>query len=161
MNWTLRSDVVHPDIETLKTLMRKTKDKRMFERYQTVLLHLQGMTYAQIVEIVGRSAVTVGNYVKAQREKGIEGLNMGQSPGRPPFLTNEQEEQLRKLVTEQSPADVGFPSETVVDLRGEATKLRLFSSEKAIERHIVKTVDSVVPLKKVISTWKTTQETFI
>jgi hypothetical protein len=30
-------------------LMRKTKDKRMFERYQTVLLYLQGMTYAQIV----------------------------------------------------------------------------------------------------------------
>jgi transposase len=111
MGWSIRSDAVHPDIETLKMLMRKTKDKRMFERYQTVLLHLQGMTYAQIVEIVGRSAMTVGNYVKAHREKGIEGLNMGQSSGRPPFLTNEQEEQLRKLVTEQRPADVGFPSE--------------------------------------------------
>jgi transposase len=111
LSWTIRSDAVHPDIDTLKLLMRKTKDKRMFERYQTVLLHLQGMTYAQIVEIVGRSMVTVGNYVKAHRENGIEGLNMGQSPGRPAFLTNDQEEQLRKLVTEQRPVDVGFPSE--------------------------------------------------
>lgn len=94
MGWSIRSEAVHPDIEILKMLMRKTKDKRMFERYQTVLLHLKGMTYAQIVEIVGRSAMTVGKYVQAHREKGIEGLNMGQSSGRPPFLTSEQEEQL-------------------------------------------------------------------
>lgn len=111
MSWTIHSEVVHPDIENLKIMMRKTKDKRIFERYQTVFLHLQGMTYAQIVEIVGRSMVTVGNYVKAHRENGIEGLNMGQSSGRPAFLTTDQEEQLRKLVTEQRPADVGFPSE--------------------------------------------------
>jgi predicted transcriptional regulator len=69
--------------------MWKTKVKRMFERYQTVLPHLQGMTYAQIVEIVGRSAMTVGKYVQAHREKGIEGLNMGQSSGKPPYLSSD------------------------------------------------------------------------
>ena len=68
-------------------MMRKTKDRRMFERYQTVLL--QGMTYEQIVGIFGRSAMMVRKYVKAYHERGIRGLSMGQSTGRPSFLTNE------------------------------------------------------------------------
>lgn len=36
---------------------------------------------------------------------------MGQSSGRPSFLTAEQEEELRSLIIDQKPADVGFPAE--------------------------------------------------
>lgn len=73
-------------------------------------LHLKGVTYAQIAGIIGRSIVTIANYVKAYREGGLVGLNMGQSPGRPTFLKEEQEQALYQLIVEQRPSDVGFPA---------------------------------------------------
>lgn len=60
---------------------------------------------------MGRSVATIGNYVKAYRQEGLSGLTMGQSPGRPSFLNHEQEEELRQLLIERKPADVGFPAE--------------------------------------------------
>jgi putative transposase len=38
-------------------------------------------------------------------------LELGESPGRPSFLTKEQENQVRKLLVDRRPSDVGFPSE--------------------------------------------------
>jgi transposase len=111
MKTVFQQDNKNPEIQILKMAMKATKDKRMFERYQTILLHLHGATYDEISVIVGRSAVTIGSYVKAYRAKGIDGLVLGESPGRPSFLTNEQEEQIRKLLIEQKPSEVGFPSE--------------------------------------------------
>lgn len=90
MNKTLREDNQNPEIQAIKMAMRETKNKRMFERYQAILLHLHGVTYDQISIIIGRSTVTVGNYVKAYRANGLSGLKLGESPGRPSFLTEEQ-----------------------------------------------------------------------
>lgn len=111
MNDILRADNQNPAIQAVKSKMKETKDKRLFERYQTILLYLHGLPYKQITLIVGRSEVTIGSYVKAYREKGLGGLIMGQSSGRPSFLTAEQEEELRSLIIDQKPADVGFPAE--------------------------------------------------
>jgi transposase len=111
LNKILQSDNTNPAIQEVKAAMKNTKDKRMFERYQSILLHLKGMTYEQIAGIVGRSIVTINSYVKVYREKGLDGLQMGQSPGRPTFLTEEQEQELYQLIVEQRPADVGFPAE--------------------------------------------------
>ena len=107
----LRSDNENPEIQTVKAALKSTKDKRMFERYQTILLYLHGVTYDKISVIVGKSTATIGHYVKAYREGGLEGLTIGLSPGRPPFLTFDQEEELRHLLIERRPADVGFPAE--------------------------------------------------
>lgn len=111
MNTPILQDDQNPEIQAVKSAMKSTKNKRMFERYQTILLHLHGMKYDQIALIVGRSTVTIGSYVKAYRAYGLDGLVLGESPGRPSFLTKEQEGQVRKLLIEKRPADVGFPSE--------------------------------------------------
>jgi transposase len=111
MNKILQSDNKNPTMQKVKAAMKNTKDKRMFERYQSILLHLKGMTYEQIAGITNRSSVTIGSYVKAYREKGLDGLQLGQSPGRPSFLTEEQEQELYQLIIERRPADVGFPAE--------------------------------------------------
>lgn len=107
----LHADNQNPEIQAVKAAIRSTKDKRMFERYQTILLFLHGVKYDKISFIVGRSTATIGNYVKAYRENGLDGLVMGQSPGRPSFLSHDQEEELRQLLMEKRPADVGFPAE--------------------------------------------------
>ncbi len=83
----------------------------MFERYQAILMYLHGVKYDRISIIFGKSTASIGHYVKAYREGGLDGLTMGQSPGRPPFLSHEQEEELRQLLIESRPADVGFSAE--------------------------------------------------
>lgn len=107
----LHADDINPEIQAVKAAIKSTKDKRMFERYQAILMYLHGVKYDRISIIIGKSTASIGHYVKAYREGGLDGLAMGQSPGRPPFLSQEQEEELRQLLIESRPADVGFPAE--------------------------------------------------
>ncbi|AMA71700.1 helix-turn-helix domain-containing protein [Aneurinibacillus thermoaerophilus] len=66
---------IHPtELQTVQQAMKQTKDKRMYERYQAISLFLQGYKYEQISAIIGRNKKTVGTYVKAYREQGLEGL---------------------------------------------------------------------------------------
>lgn len=96
------------EIDIFKSLMKKTKDKRMHERYQAIHLFLQGYTIKEIVNIVGRSQKTIYNYINAYREKGIDGLVRGHSPGAPRKLSPEQEQELVQVIATKLPVDVGF-----------------------------------------------------
>ncbi|MGJ8539724.1 helix-turn-helix domain-containing protein, partial [Heyndrickxia faecalis] len=48
--------------------MQNTRDKRLYERYLSVLLHLEGRTYPEIAKIIGRTRQTVMNYCHAYEE---------------------------------------------------------------------------------------------
>lgn len=97
-------------IQEIKAAMKANKDLRIHERYQTILMVLLGESYEQIVKVTGRALSTLYNYSKAYREKGIEGLTLEHSPGRPRQLTSEQEQQLYQTIVNQTPVDVGFPA---------------------------------------------------
>ena len=94
--------------ETLQLAMRKTKNKRLYERYQAVYLHLTGKNNREIAAIIQRDRTTVGKYLKSYRTDGLAGLKMGVSTGKPAFLTVEQREQLAEVFVTKTPADVGF-----------------------------------------------------
>ncbi len=96
------------ELKQVQHAMKQTKDKRMFERYQTISLYLQGYTYAQIREVIGRSERTIGLYVKSYRANGLESLIRKASPGAPHKLSPEQEAQLVHVIVHAVPADVGF-----------------------------------------------------
>lgn len=98
------------EIDTLTTLMKQTKDKRMFERYQAIQLHLQGYLQRDIVNIVGRSRKTIYCYITAYKEKGIEGLVRNALPDAPRKLTATQEQELVQVIATKLPVDVGFPA---------------------------------------------------
>ena len=98
------------EIDTLMALMKQTKDKRMFERYQAIQLYLQGYLKKDIVKIVGRSRKTIYSYINAYEEKGIEGLVRHASPGAPRKLTPTQEQELVQVIATKLPVDVGFPA---------------------------------------------------
>lgn len=98
-------------IQEVKAGMHGLRDLRMFKRYQSILMHLNGRTYAEISDVIGCTERTVYNYVQTYRANGLEGLVPGQSPGRPRQLTKEQEQELYQLIIEKKPADVGFPAE--------------------------------------------------
>lgn len=97
-------------IQMMLESMKATNDKRMYERYQTIYLYLQGYSKKEIAHMIGRSEKTIYNYVNAYEEKGIDGLIMGQSPGAPRKLTSEQEMELVQVISTKLPVDVGFPA---------------------------------------------------
>ena len=96
------------DLQAVNRLMKQTKDKRLYERYLCVSLHLSGETPARIAGILQRGTDTVKTYIKKYQAKGLEGLQMQHSPGRPARLTAEQEQELYQILVEKRPADVGF-----------------------------------------------------
>lgn len=111
-NWTER-DAMSNETKELTILfqaMKQAKERRMYERYQAVYLYLQGYSYKQVADVIGRSDKTVYNYVKAYQQGGLDGLIMGVSPGAPRKLTLEQEQELVHTIIHSLPVDVGFPA---------------------------------------------------
>lgn len=70
---------VQNQIEELKVAMKETKNRRLFERYQTVYLYLNGYKMIEIAAIINRNRVTVSDYITAYKEGHIDGLTPGQS----------------------------------------------------------------------------------
>jgi transposase len=95
-------------VKELDERMKKEKSRRMFERYQTIHLHLQGMTTKQIAGIIQRNEKTVIAYIRAYQEQGLDGLQMNHSPGAPTRLTQQQQEQFKQTIVEKLPHEVGF-----------------------------------------------------
>lgn len=94
--------------ENLLVAMKTTKNKRMYERYQTIYFYVQGYSIKEIMNMIGRSEKTIYNYVNAYKEKGLDGLIMGQSTGAPRKLSPEQEQELVQVIASKLPVDVGF-----------------------------------------------------
>jgi len=97
-------------IEELQLAMHQTKERRLFERYQAVCLHLKGQTNVAIADIIQRNPITIGNYVKAYHKEGIQGLRLGYSTGKPSRLSPEQRATLHETIATKVPSDVGFPA---------------------------------------------------
>ena len=94
------------DVPALFTLMKDTRDKRMYQRYQAVYLYLQDYSAEKIAIIIGRSEKTVYNYANSYKQDGIEGLKPGKAPGASYKLIPQQREELVQIIVNQLPADV-------------------------------------------------------
>jgi transposase len=94
--------------QEIQIAMKKAKDRRMYERYQTLYLYLQGTEVEQIAHTINRSVKTVKGYIKAYKSGGIGGLQINHSPGAPVRLTKEQQEKLKQTIVNSIPHDVGF-----------------------------------------------------
>lgn len=98
-------------IKEMKMAIRENEDLRMRERYEIILLLLQGYSYEKISEITGLGISTLYSYSKYYREKGVDGLTIGRSPGRKPFLNPAQEQKVFQTIVNLKPIDVGLPLE--------------------------------------------------
>jgi transposase len=95
-------------LQEVEQRLKHEKSRRMFERYQTVRLHLLGKDYAEIAISIGRKESTVNTYIRTYRKNGLDGLQMKFSPGPPEQLSQEQQEQLKKTILDFLPHNVGF-----------------------------------------------------
>lgn len=103
---------LHPkEKQELEKRLNQEKNRRMYERYQTIYLRaVKQMPVNEIAEIIRRNPVTVNTYIKSYQEKGLDGLVMGISTGAPEQLTTEQQQQLKQTILTKLPHEVGFPA---------------------------------------------------
>ncbi|TBL76453.1 helix-turn-helix domain-containing protein, partial [Paenibacillus thalictri] len=77
-------------LTAIEERMKSTKDRRMYERLQTIRLRLMNMPVSEIATIMCRSEKTIRSYIHAYEKEGISGLIMRFSPGRSSRLTKDQ-----------------------------------------------------------------------
>lgn len=91
--------------------MESEKTVRVFKRYQALYLFLSGYKIKDVAAIVGLAMSTVC-YLHAQYKKeGLKGIPDKPITGRPCRLTQEQEAELKSLIVDKVPAEVGFPAD--------------------------------------------------
>lgn len=95
-------------IAEIEEQIKRTKDRRMYERLQTIRLRLMGVSVNQIALTLCRSDKTIRTYLSAYEKNGLDGLTMKRPPGKSDRLTNEQRDQLKQVIVSKVPADVGF-----------------------------------------------------
>jgi len=95
-------------IAKLKKLARKSKNARQRRRYDIVRLSLNGWKKPEIAEIMDMSLQGIYNVLNQYEAKGEEGLILGKAKGRQRKLTEQQEAELYKVISEKLPKDVGL-----------------------------------------------------
>jgi transposase len=97
------------ELATLEQLYHQTKDVRVHERAQMVLLSVeQRLTVAQIAAIVRTSEQTVRTWLKRFQAEGVAGLTDKPRPGAPPKTTPDYRQRLVEVVR-QRPRSLGQP----------------------------------------------------
>lgn len=123
-------DITKDEKSELALLYRQTKDVRLRERTQIILLASeQGMSAQEISKIVRRNEQTVRNWIKRFNAEGIEGLNDAPRSGAPPTVTAAYRERLQ-IVVRQRPRALGEPYslwtlQRLADFMAEATGIRV------------------------------------
>lgn len=101
--------VTASELAELEQLYRQTKDVRVHERVQIILLSIeQRLTAAQIAAIVRTSEQTVRTWLKRYQAEGVGGLSDKPRPGAPPKTTSAYRQQLVEIVR-QRPRALGQP----------------------------------------------------
>jgi len=98
----------HTELEKVKAAMKQAKDRRMYERYQAIYLHMKGTAMTGIADIIGRNRMTVSQYIHAYENGGLVALQLKHSSGAPTRLTKEQQDQLKETIAYSVPHEVGF-----------------------------------------------------
>lgn len=123
-------DVPAEELAELKTLYRETRDVRIRERTQIILLALEhDMLVPEIAKIVMRNDETVRIWIKRFNMEGVTGLYDAPRPGAPPKVTDTYRERLL-VVVRRRPRSLGQPYsmwtlQRLADFMAEETGLRV------------------------------------
>lgn len=98
----------HIELEKVTEAMKQAKERRMYERYQAIYLHLKGRSMTAIAGILNRNRMTVSSYIHTYESGGLAALQLKCSTGAPTRLTKEQQEQLKQTIAFSVPHEVGF-----------------------------------------------------
>lgn len=86
----------------------KGRERRFHHRIEMVNLVLAGMSPATLSQYVTESASTISEWVKTVDEIGFDALLEKKQSGRPPKLSVEQLQEVKRLVNSVDPRTLGF-----------------------------------------------------
>ncbi|MGG3978362.1 helix-turn-helix domain-containing protein, partial [Geobacillus stearothermophilus] len=93
----------------LRKQERKIKNAHLRQRVMAVRLVMEGYLGKEVASMVNVCRQTVSHYVSLFNEGGLELLlHRDFAPGREPFLTEEQQEEIKHLVLTTTPAELGW-----------------------------------------------------
>ncbi|AVF20608.1 winged helix-turn-helix domain-containing protein [Paenibacillus larvae] len=98
----------HTELAKVTAAMQQTKERRMYERYQAIYLHLKGTSMKAIADILNRNRMTVSSYIHTYENGGLGALQIKHSSGAPTRLTKQQQDRLKQTVAYSVPHEVGF-----------------------------------------------------
>jgi len=95
-------------LAAIKFAMEKEKAPRVYKRYQALYLFLLGKTCKEVSKIVGLTDITVCNIHRAYKKMGLAAIPDKLIPGRPSRLTQKQLRELKNVILNKRPSDVGL-----------------------------------------------------
>lgn len=95
-------------IEEMLRLSKKEKNVKQKQRYDTVLLHLEGYDKSKISACLHIPERTVRYYIDKYRKDGTKALLLRKAPGAKKKLTDDQEKELKKAISTQTPEEAGI-----------------------------------------------------
>jgi len=107
VNQRTLSDILKEQKITIQEMFQNHPKKRLRERALMVIISSKGYNVKQIADILECSENTVSKWLSAYEENGFLGLYDQPIPGRPPRLSEQQEQQIEQWL-EHSPRDEGY-----------------------------------------------------
>ena len=92
----------------LERRYKNAKDRREAARYHAIWLLSREYTRKQVEKIIGISHTGLGKWVTRYHKFGIEELQTKPQPGNHRYLKNNQKVKLKKLLTKQTPQELGY-----------------------------------------------------
>ena len=110
MNWIKKGEKYLPKYskEELKKLYQKEKNAKAKLRLLAAILRKEGMSLDFISEYIQIPKTTVHDWLSRLESKGLDGLVDIKQPGRPSWLSEEEKEELKKVLS-RSPEEQGIP----------------------------------------------------
>jgi len=139
-------------LEELEKGYRTDKSHTFRWRCQLVLLKSEKRTSEEVGQILGCCEVVVNNWLKRYEEEGLDGLRTRAGRGRPPILSQQNPEHLKKVKKEIA----AHPNSVKTVIANLAEDLNLEMSPDTLKRFLKKTtIDSVAGVQaSKIGSWK-------
>jgi transposase len=105
-------------VEQLQAHEKTIKKVTMAKRVAVIRLIMQGYYAIQVAELLNVHRETISDYVKKFNHGGMEALlHRKYSPGKPPFLSPETEQEVRRMLEHSTPTEEGYGCESCWDTR--------------------------------------------
>ena len=105
-------------MERLQVYEKTIKKASMAKRVAVIRLIMQGYYAIQVAKLLNLHRETISIYVQKFNEGGMETLlHREYAPGNSPFLSFEQETEVKQMLEHSTPSDEGFGCESCWDTR--------------------------------------------
>ena len=102
----------------LRQYEKTISNVKVRQRVMTIRLIMEHYTGKEVAHLLNLHRETVSTYVKTFNQSGMDGLLTREySTGKPPYLTQEEKEELRRMIIESTPEKEGFGIDVNWDTR--------------------------------------------